>query len=962
MSAKPTWSNPTLAAFLEQRFSEVDEVESRPLSELRRAYRDAASVLTVFDPGKLRPFGTDGPKGGAFENLVEDSVVPYGRKLGETLWALKLEVRREALRGLISRSDVAGALAANPNRPKAGVQSYLEALLLSEPPETNSLTSEQLDDYLTALEWLDGLMPNLPSVETVRQMRSRIALLIPFTHLLEKGFCGRDSELDRLRNLVGVKPAVTTSGKIRRLVMTFLSSSAKVPPLAIWGVGGSGKSTLIAKFVYEHAVVENQMQFPYAYLDFDSGSVGLSRSAALVIQVLGQLLVQYPEQATRIARFRRHLDRFLNLSEATSPKPTPVRRLKAGTPGIERLNRVEEVVINQLAKLILPIVAPSSYTPGEAKPFLLVLDTFENVQQYSEAKVRKIAAYLRAFVEFLPTMRSVVSGRNRVPELLRVDSVDPSEIPLGDLDDAAAEALLLRFGVDSTEQRSGIRSIAGGNPLNLRLAAQLSLIGKLDTSFTARTAARIKRSLPLGEVLIQGQLYDRVLGAIDDEDVRKLAHPGLALRYLTPQIILEVLSTSCDLQISTLSDAERVFAAVGRYAQLVSPDGEGLRHRADVRRIMLKSLDQDKPALVKQINEKAVAYHAQQEPLVNRAEEIYHRLRLNQARSEVEPRWRDGVEDWLRGSLGDLSLQAQLYLVEKRVQSDVEGVSKASLQDVEWEMLTSSKVREMLSSGLLKDAENMLNERPDSGSGLLALCRGQVAIMNEQWDEAQRYLDEAQRAAISMDRPDDLESALLLGSNVAYNRGDFATATRLAERAEQVLSPDRRQDRLAWSMVLQYRAKTALKVDSRDLSDKLLDLSTRLLPKGDQTSGMTQLLARQIAGTSATSEGLIMILDSALQPPVSPDLIKALFDALLAADQGDSPEVRSLMDSVGLTSSTLSSSRAFTQSAQENLSVSFARTLARILALRNNDDHVLAQIRTAFARNSEIPVFGVRSA
>jgi hypothetical protein len=962
MSVK--WSNVALAAFLDRRLSQVDEAATRPPSNLRQAYREAAAVLAVFDPRTLRPFGSSETQSGklaAFENLVEDCIVPYGRKSGETLWALKLDIRRDVLGGLIQRSAVSDALAANPERLKTGAQPYLEALLLSQPPEPTSLNAEKLADYIQAREWLDGLLPNLPPLEPLRQMRARAGLLIPFEHLLEKGFVGREFELDQLRNFVGVKPSTTFRGKVTRVVMTF-TDAAKKPPLVVWGPGGTGKSTLIAKFVHEHAVVENQMQFPYAYLDFDSGSVGLNRSAALVIQILAQLAVQYPEVAPRINRFRRRFDRFLNLPEETAPTGSSRSSRRArygGGPGSRRklqssrLTRVEAMIIGQLAALISPIVAATEST---AKPFLVVLDTFENVQQYSQAKVRKIAAYLQLLVDLLPTFRAVVSGRNKVPELLAVDDATPKDIPLGDLDEAATDAILLQWGVDIAKNRSAIRTIAGGNPLNLRLAAQLSLVGKLDTSLTARTMAFLTRkAVPLGEVLIQGQLYDRVLGAIEDEDVRKLAHPGLALRYLTPEIILDVLSEPCDLQISTLPEAERIFGMVGRYAQLVSPDGEGLRHRPDVRRVMLKSLDQDKPTLVRSINEKAVEYHSKKTALMNRAEEIYHRLRLNQPRGEVEPRWQEGVEEWLRGSLGDLSPQGQLYLVEKRVQSDVEEGAKASLQDFEWEMLTASKVREFLSSGLIKDATDMLNERPDSGSGLLAICRGQIAAIEQEWEAAQNYLDEAQRTAISLDRQEELGCALLLGSNVAYQRSDFETANGLAVRAEEVLASGTRPDRLAWSVVLQFRAQAALKKDTQHLSEKLRDLSPLLSQTGGATFGIDRSLARQIAATATTKEDLAPVFHWAMQPLVGGTLLKALLDAFASTQ----PTILAdALKSVGLSLQSLSPMLA-EQGPPESVVANFEGAFTTLLEVGKVD---MAQIRSAFAESSEVPIFGVGNA
>ena len=48
------------------------------------------------------------------------------------------------------------------------------------------------------------------------------------------------------------------------------------------------------------------------------------------------------------------------------------------------------------------------------------------------------------------------------------------------------------------------------------------------------------RTIPPREVL-QGVLFRRILGHIHTPEIRQLAHPGLVLRRITPDLIKEVL-------------------------------------------------------------------------------------------------------------------------------------------------------------------------------------------------------------------------------------------------------------------------------------------------------------------------------------------------------------------------------------------------------------------------------------
>ena len=152
--------------------------------------------------------------------------------------------------------------------------------------------------------------------------------------------------------------------------------------------------------------------------------------------------------------------------------------------------------------------------------------------------------------------------------------------------------------------------------------------------------------LKVKENIIQGQLYQRILGHIHNEQVRRLAHPGLVLRRITPEIILKVLAQPCSVTVRTITEAEQLFGELLREVSLVTPNDDGsLRHRSDVRRVMLDLLRQDEPLMVREIHRQAVNYYRLQDGPLARAEEIYHRLSLGQQQRTIDERWMSGVED-----------------------------------------------------------------------------------------------------------------------------------------------------------------------------------------------------------------------------------------------------------------------------------------------------------------------------
>jgi len=153
-----------------------------------------------------------------------------------------------------------------------------------------------------------------------------------------------------------------------------------------------------------------------------------------------------------------------------------------------------------------------------------------------------------------------------------------------------------------------LADLCGGIPLSLKLAA--TLLAKDPDALRADGGSAFGTTLMhASDEALQGQLYGRVLDHIADERVRRLAHPGLVLRRITPEVILEVLDGPCELGLTTMAEAHALFDALRRETSLVTVDDtdEALVHRSDLRRVMLKLLGASEPALVERIRRAAIA-------------------------------------------------------------------------------------------------------------------------------------------------------------------------------------------------------------------------------------------------------------------------------------------------------------------------------------------------------------------
>ncbi len=824
-------SNASLEALFSKGLAALIPEDEIFLQE-RDAYRQAASVLFSFDPERLHPYGIDSyEEKAALRYLMEDCRVVSTEDYQEIRWCLDTDLRRESLKKLVAGKKIKNALKVNKHesRRKNLSQLIFENYLTGPPPELDPMNVEQLQAALIVVQWLEGIISPLPATDEIKNRINTLKFFERFRKLIAGGFVGREEELKKLTEH-------TTVGKTTQTEKKDASVDNASVPLALYGPGGVGKTSLMAKFILESTEDGKSLNFPLIYYDFDDAALGSSLSSPLLTELLRLLSLQYPDYSAMIEKFRQRTSIFFKGEAEALRVGESATSISYVRIDPQLLDRLEHFFIRNVGNLITRIFRKvyGEEPATSARPVLLILDTFENVQHTSEGKVRQIWKYIDLLGKQLSNLRVIIAGRDAI-DTEDLPGMLPESLVLGNLDKKASVGILKKYGIHDTRKCDEIYELTDGNPLSLRLAATATSRGIMDISMV-KNAVDPGESVPglSDDNLMQGQLYERLLIHIDDESVRRLANPGLALRVISPQIILDVLRGPCRLEIETIEEAKNLMEKLEK-ASLVVKEGDTLRHRSDVRRIMLKLIDRAEPGLVRRINLGAVNFYEKEyekdKELKFRAEEIYHRLRLSQEASVINARWLRGIEDRLQGALDELPVSSQVFLAE-RLGLELKKEIREILLITDWEKITALKARDFMKHGEVKAAERLLMKRRErSSNSPLYLIEAEIAVFNQQWNEAREKIKLAESAAISTGDTAMQLSAIYLEASVAFQLKDYGLTERLARRAELLADEINEPQTQLRASVLRYKALKLLGQNTKiaTVQDNIAKSFTKIL-------------------------------------------------------------------------------------------------------------------------------------
>jgi hypothetical protein len=386
-------------------------------------WSDIAAHQRLVDPSEPRPRSTDGAPSARAERAPgeqDDPAVLYRRKAavrwdfdpeelgpsarrvlagdvadaGSDRWALRPDVRSRVLRE-------AGSLAAlreargSVGQDGAPQQRVIDRILEGGPIDLDVIPTDELPVWIPAVRWFSGSVDELPSSGDVSSALERRRVRERLEQVRGAGFEGRKKELAAL-------DAWYERGG---------------GPLVVSGLGGVGKSALIAQFVLSHPA-------PFAWIDFDRADVAPDDAPTLLAAV--------------------------------------VRQVQSSVPGVRAPStKGWEQGVRALAKEL---------AAADVDRLLLVLDSFEAAQY--EGRHAELWPFLEAFARAFPPLRVLISGRAPVPGLV-VGGAAATPLHLSALDPESARRLLLAAGVTDEELLDQVIDVTRGLPLNLRLAAEL---------------------------------------------------------------------------------------------------------------------------------------------------------------------------------------------------------------------------------------------------------------------------------------------------------------------------------------------------------------------------------------------------------------------------------------------------------------------------------------------------------
>ena len=530
---------------------------------------------------------------------------------------------------------------------------------------------------------------------------------------------------------------------LRRRLDKWYHRDMPVPqPLLIEGPGGIGKSMAVGRFIADVLESDITERRPCAvfHIDFDRLSLQQARPTTILQEIAKQAAQWWiVERSEELLSLRRELGSG-----------------SAGVEGIAHVSRsIEATRSGQvLARRLVNLLS----VKHRQRRIIIFVDSFEQVEAfnynaaYSPRRVINLLTEAGAQVFSIYASRVFVQPKalsNKLPPfVLHQFSVREAEAYLQNEAARAGFEILQR-----TAKR--VHETIGRSPLTLRLAVGLLEKETGNHHFDPTTWGDLAQNSP---ELVQAVLYDRILRRIQNPELRKIARPGLLVRRLTEDVIIKVLATPCALDLSVTPPAQLMEEA-RREGQLFLADASdpgALRHRQDVRAMMLANLESTIPLAVAQaINERAVAYYSNQgDSLIPRTEELYHRLRLNQASEVLDSRWSHKAGQTLRPVLRELPPNARTYVRYKLgvaapgVVADSVPVLRQNAEakggdDAQWREYRLMMLREVQSNGLSGGlADRLQQQNADRLDGPLGDVYAQLLLWEGRLEE---LLNQARR-------------------------------------------------------------------------------------------------------------------------------------------------------------------------------------------------------------------------
>lgn len=753
----------------------------------------AAAVNHVFTPQNL----PGNPDAAVLSDLARDSVPAPG------YWAIRGRIlarahRKEILNGL-GLDGIRTAIEQSDDRIETPAQAMFEALVRGEDLVLDRLSRLELVALGEVLPWLNGIMDLPFSDKEIEIAITRSDAWAPFSHLLGQSFVGREDNIRVLGRFIGLK-----------LEKDGTRTPADPPEtrlLFMGGVGGIGKSALIAHFLARIRDAEGLPFSPFAYIAADDPAVDVTETDLLLTEAADQIWrhVKLYAQAGKASEalekaerayedFKSRISQQANTVELATKRTSSSGSLDLRLDALRKGSQEVAAVFCAFAGLACQAMQDAK---GPVPPALIVIDTFEEVRYRSSARLLPFWRVLEQLVEAEADIRVIISGRAPLPQ--PQNSLRSAQLALTELSREAAVDLL---GQDTDLDPDVLDRLAqqiGGNPLNLRLAARVVSGEQPGRYGISGLTSRRWGFFRVSEELIRGQLYRRVLDHIHDPRVRTLAHPGMVLRRITPEIIEDVLAPVCDIELDDGESAGELFTELAKEHTLVRRgDDEALYYRDDVRRPVLELLSNDQPELTRRVHEAAFHHYSDEieagtPDLVDHCEAIYHGIMLGLDAASLDAFWVKEVNTGLESAIDELPAEGKVWLAGRMDISLPEEFYREA-GTAEWERMIGPRALAVLQEAGSLEVLSMLSEREERTSqSPLVSIEARCLVSIGDYSAAEELLVSSLEASPINGNPGRRAEYLWLLAKTYLERGDRDLALRtlrdLAEVAGSLASP-----------------------------------------------------------------------------------------------------------------------------------------------------------------------------
>ncbi len=667
-------------------------MSSKGIAVSKGSFHQVASLLTDFSPVSL--VDLNGRKliddWHSPEGLAKDCVELGG---GDTRYALKNSIRRRELSCIPDLKTMVALLDANRDiLPRNSVQDAIVDFAFQRTKPLKHQSLEELRGLLKVCEWFEDS-------ELVKKQEVAIPQLAEVTEWFE--WRKQLARLDRLTP----KPFVGRSEELRQLRMYALSNTPT--PFTIYGIGGIGKTSLLAAFLENHVTCRGEQErWPFVWIDFYDSNVQQSEDFLVLLY-----------EAARQIGYQRLGDQcqdFIAFADELS----------------EQLSLQEPVRDEEIETRIIEFTELLSDWSTVGVPVLWVIDSLEELQIRKGAYTSHLIDFCCRIASRSSNVRFYISGRERI-RLPQIRGNVQNNLRISHLDHVSSFRMAKSLGIPE-QHCIAISKASRGMPLRLRMLADH--YHKASEGSQKGSTASMDNFWSALQGFKSDEFLLRFIDHVHDPGVAGFLRYGLQFRKISPEMLLDFARAFPSLLgglVTELAEARSLVQKISDESWTTERfEDDVLIFRPELREELLSYLQSDKRRFT-DINIFAVNYYLRRNSNLDKAEAVYHMLLQGGQHREFDKHWENSeeFEASILRSFYELPDRSKAYLASKTM-VDAPSVPERIWRDVRlvtWENSAASRINSYLRKDQPEKAAHVLGEREERSPGsILYLLAGKV--------------------------------------------------------------------------------------------------------------------------------------------------------------------------------------------------------------------------------------------